>query len=52
MVNTEVICRSSMAKTTVMHANSLPPFSNNELISNRFALFVACIHILTSETGY
>ena len=25
MVNTEVICRSSMAKTTAMHANSLPP---------------------------
>jgi hypothetical protein len=26
MVNTEVVCHPSMAKTTVMHANSLPPF--------------------------
>ena len=27
-------------------------FSNNELISNRFAVFVTCTHILTCETGY
>ena len=27
-------------------------FSNNELISNRFAVFVTCTHILTLETGY
>jgi hypothetical protein len=26
MVNPEVVCHPSMAKTTVMHANSLPPF--------------------------
>jgi hypothetical protein len=26
MVNPEVVCHLSMAKTTVMHANSLPPF--------------------------
>jgi hypothetical protein len=26
MVNPEVLCHPSMAKTTVMHANSLPPF--------------------------
>ena len=26
MVNPEVVCHTSMAKTTVMHANSLPPF--------------------------
>jgi hypothetical protein len=26
MVNTEVVCHPSMAKTTVMHANNLPPF--------------------------
>ena len=26
MVNPEVACHTSMAKTTVMHANSLPPF--------------------------
>jgi hypothetical protein len=25
MVNPEVVCHPSMAKTTVMHANSLPP---------------------------
>jgi hypothetical protein len=48
MVNPEVVCYLSMAKTTVMHANSLPNvFSNNELISNRFAVFVTCTHILT-----
>jgi len=27
-------------------------FSNNELISNRFAVLVTCTHILTCETGY
>jgi hypothetical protein len=27
-------------------------FSNNELISNRFAVFVSCTHILNCETGY
>jgi hypothetical protein len=26
MVNPEVVCHPSMAKTTAMHANSLPPF--------------------------
>jgi hypothetical protein len=26
MVNPEVVCHPSMAKSTVMHANSLPPF--------------------------
>jgi hypothetical protein len=26
MINPEVVCHTSMAKTTVMHANSLPPF--------------------------
>jgi hypothetical protein len=26
MVNPEVVCYPSMAKTTVIHANSLPPF--------------------------
>jgi hypothetical protein len=26
MVNPEVVCHPSMAKTTVMHASSLPPF--------------------------
>jgi hypothetical protein len=26
IVNPEVVCHPSMAKTTVMHANSLPPF--------------------------
>ena len=26
MINHEVVCHPSMAKTTVMHANSLPPF--------------------------
>jgi hypothetical protein len=26
MVNPEVVCHPSMAKITVMHANSLPPF--------------------------
>jgi hypothetical protein len=26
MVNPEVVCHPSMTKTTVMHANSLPPF--------------------------
>jgi hypothetical protein len=26
MVNPEVVCHPSMAKATVMHANSLPPF--------------------------
>jgi hypothetical protein len=26
MVNPEVVCHPFMAKTTVMHANSLPPF--------------------------
>ena len=26
MVNSEMVCHPSMAKTTVMHANSLPPF--------------------------
>jgi hypothetical protein len=26
MVNPEVVCHPSMANTTVMHANSLPPF--------------------------
>ena len=26
MVNPKVVCHPSMAKTTVMHANSLPPF--------------------------
>jgi hypothetical protein len=26
MVNHEVVCYPSMANTTVMHANSLPPF--------------------------
>jgi hypothetical protein len=28
MVNPEVVCHPSMANTTVMHANSLPPFWN------------------------
>ena len=27
-------------------------FSNNELISNRFPVFVTCTHILTCETGF
>jgi hypothetical protein len=27
-------------------------FSNNEPISNRFAVFVTCTHIFTCETGY
>jgi hypothetical protein len=26
MVNPEVVCHTSMTKTTVMHANNLPPF--------------------------
>jgi hypothetical protein len=26
MVNPEVVCHPSIAKTTVMHANSLPPY--------------------------
>jgi hypothetical protein len=26
MINPEVVCHPSMAKTTVLHANSLPPF--------------------------
>jgi hypothetical protein len=26
MVNSEVVCHPSMAKATIMHANSLPPF--------------------------
>jgi hypothetical protein len=26
MVNPEVVCHPSMAKTTIVHANSLPPF--------------------------
>jgi hypothetical protein len=26
MVNPEVVCHPSMVKTTIMHANSLPPF--------------------------
>jgi hypothetical protein len=26
MVNPEVVCHPSMAKITIMHANSLPPF--------------------------
>jgi hypothetical protein len=26
LVNPEVVCHPSMAKTTIMHANSLPPF--------------------------
>jgi hypothetical protein len=26
MVNPEVVCHPSMAKITVLHANSLPPF--------------------------
>jgi hypothetical protein len=26
MVNYEVVCHPYMAKTTAMHANSLPPF--------------------------
>jgi hypothetical protein len=28
MVNTEVVCHPSMAKTIVMHANNVPPFWN------------------------
>jgi hypothetical protein len=35
MVNPEVVCHPSMAKTTVMHANSLPPFWYGGMVNFR-----------------
>jgi hypothetical protein len=51
MVNPEVDCHPSMAKTTVMHANSLPPFWNLFQIGFMLSLPVPT-YLLTCETGY
>jgi hypothetical protein len=32
MVNPEVVCHPSMAKTTIMHANSLPPLQMSKVL--------------------